>query len=53
METRVESRLKRVGHQIGLLLVGMATKLGTLIQTQLTDNLERHEIALQDTDFGV
>ena len=45
--------LQRIGHQVGLLLIGMTAELGTLIEIQLPDDLHRHQIALQDADLGV
>ena len=45
--------LQRIGDQIGLFLIGMSSELGTLVQVQLPDHLQRHQIALQDADFGV
>ena len=45
--------LQRIGDQIGLLLIGTTAELGTLIEIQLPDHLQRHQIALQDADLGV
>src|SRR5216684_5108346 len=45
--------LQRIGDQVGLLLVGLTAELGTLIEIQLPDYLQRHQIALQDANLGV
>ena len=45
--------LQGIGDQVRLLLLGMSTELGTLVEIELADDLEREQIALQNADFGV
>ena len=45
--------LQRVGDKVRLLWIGMAAEFGALIKIQLADHLQRHQIALQDANFGI
>ncbi len=45
--------LQGIGDEVRLLFLGMAAELGTLVEIELTDDLEREQIALQDADLGV